>query len=443
MSSRRPRARAARLTPPDPDARMAARSAGLRYTSDALPGIRRVRAGKGFRYVDAHGAPVRAPEVLERIRRLAVPPAYRDVWISPDPDGHLQATGRDARGRKQYRYHPRWRAVRDETKFDRMLAFSRALPRIRRRVRRELARPGLPAEKVVAAVVQLLGDTCIRVGNEEYARANDSYGLTTLRDQHVEVEGSTIRFEFRGKRGKQHVCTLRDRRLARVVARCQALPGEELFQYVDLEGQRRTITSGDVNDWLRAAAGEEFTAKDFRTWSGTLLASRALLAAERASTARQRKHHVLAAFDAVAVRLNNTRAVSRKYYVHPAVVEAYEDGSLERDFRRAEPAGLRGLTADERALVAFLEARVRRSSVRTARAGAERSPAAAPARTRSSTARVSAWRRDAKPSQGSAASVARRRGTVSTVKRAGSRRASSSSQRNGVATVAPGRARIE
>jgi DNA topoisomerase-1 len=440
MSVTRPRARAARRTTPDPDARMAARSAGLRYTSDASPGIRRLRAGKGFRYVDARGAPVRDPEVLARIRRLAIPPAYREVWISHDPEGHLQATGRDARRRKQYRYHPRWRAVRDETKFDRMLAFSRALPRIRRRVRRELARPGLPEEKVVAAVVQLLGDTCIRVGNEEYARTNDSYGLTTLRDDHVEIEGSTIRFEFRGKRGKQHVCKLRDRRLARVVARCQALPGEELFQYVDEDGQRRTITSGHVNAWLRAATGEEFTAKDFRTWSGTLLASRELLAAARASSARQRKQHVLAAFDAVAAQLNNTRAVSRKYYVHPAVIERYEAGSLARDFRRAAPEALRGLTAEERALVAFLEARARRSPPRRALA---RSPAGASDRTRSSTVRVSAWRRDAKPSQGSAARVARRRGTVATVKRAGSRRASSSSQRNGVATVAPGRARIE
>ena len=244
----------------------------LRYVLDDRPGIRRVRSGRGFRYVSAGGSPIGDARTLARIQGLAIPPAYTDVWICPDPRGHVQATGRDARGRKQYRYHARWREVQDELKFDRMLAFSRALPRIRRQVRRDLARPGLPRAKVVAAIVRLLADTCIRVGNEEYVRANRSYGLTTLRDSHVRVRGDDVRFEFRGKRGKLHRCRLRDRPLARVVARCQGLPGAELFQYVDGSGRRHSVGSADVNAYVRKVSGDEFSAKDFRTWSGTMLA---------------------------------------------------------------------------------------------------------------------------------------------------------------------------
>jgi DNA topoisomerase-1 len=241
---------------------MTARSVvrGLRYTSDDRPGIRRRRAGRGFRYVGPRGAPVRDPRTLARIRSLAIPPAYRDVWISPDPAGHIQATGRDARGRKQYRYHPRWREVRDATKFDRMLAFSRALPAIRSRVTRDLARKRLGRRKVIAAVVQLLHETGIRVGNEEYARANRSYGLTTLRDRHVAITGDRIVLEFRGKRGKEHRCELRDPRLARVLARCRAIPGERLFQYLDEDGRRRSIDSADINAYLRSVSGSEFSA---------------------------------------------------------------------------------------------------------------------------------------------------------------------------------------
>ena len=365
------RARARRETKPPLDSALEedAGAAGLRYTTDAEPGIRRLRSGRGFRYVHPSGAPVRDARTLARILRLAIPPAYRDVWISSDPLGHLQATGRDARGRKQYRYHPLWRQVRDETKFGRMLAFSRALPAIRRRVERDLAQRGMSREKVLAAVLRLLEDTCIRVGNEEYARANDSYGLTTLRDEHVAIEGSRIVLEFRGKRGKEHRCQLRDRRLARVVATCQAIPGEKLFQFLDEDGRRQAIGSGDVNQYLREASGEEFSAKDFRTWSGTLLAASALQAAGQPRSRAARKRTVLAALDEVAERLHNTRAVSRKYYVHPRLLEAFEEGTLAAELaaaRAAAPRATRWLSAEERTLVAFLEAGTARRSRRRA-----------------------------------------------------------------------------
>jgi DNA topoisomerase-1 len=333
----------------------AAKAAHLRYVNDGEPGYRRVRSGAGFRYSTPRGRTLRDARTLARIRSLAIPPAYRDVWVCRDPRGHVQATGRDARGRKQYRYHARWREVRDELKFDRMLAFSRALPRIRARVERDLARRDLAREKVIAAIVRLLEDTAIRVGNEEYAVANRSYGLTTLRDDHVEIDGDSIVFEFRGKRGKVHRCRLRDRRLARVLARCRAIPGEELFQYVDAEGRRHSIGSSDVNAYLREVSGEEFSAKDFRTWTGTLLAARAL--AERGSVrgARERGRMLLEAIDVVALRLNNTRAVCRKFYVHPGVVEAFERGILPASFRRAATGSRStGLSALERSLVRFL-----------------------------------------------------------------------------------------
>jgi DNA topoisomerase-1 len=334
-----------------------AEEAGLRYVSDAMPGIRRRRAGKGFTYLDPDGRRITDRATLARIRSLAIPPAYTDVWISPHANGHLQATGRDARGRKQYRYHPRWREVRDETKFGRMLAFSEALSRIRKGVERDLSRPGLPREKVLAAVVQLLELTGIRVGNDEYARTNQSFGLTTLRDDHVEVSGSTMRFEFRGKSGKVHRVSLSDRRLARIVARCQSLPGEELFQYVDDEGIHQTIGSSDVNDYLREIAGDDFTAKDFRTWSGTLLALAALEELGPAPSEREAKSTVLAAIDRVAERLNNTRAVCRKYYVHPGVFDAYLTGTLLQttpNGTRAAAALANGLRPEEQGLVRLL-----------------------------------------------------------------------------------------
>jgi DNA topoisomerase I len=305
-----------------------AQAAGLRYVSDTMPGIRRKRAGKGFSYLGQDGKTIRDAKEVARIRSLAIPPAYTDVWICPIPNGHIQATGRDARGRKQYRYHAKWREVRDETKFGRMLAFSEVLPQVRERVEKDLARQGLPREKVLATVVRLLECTRIRVGNDEYTRANRSFGLTTLQDRHVEISGSNLRFEFRGKSGKTHSVSLSDRRLARIVQRCQALPGEDLFQYLDEEGVRQTIGSGDVNDYIREISGQEFTAKDFRTWAGTILAVAALTEVGAWASQRQAKSNVLRAIDRVAEQLNNTRAVCRKYYVHPAVFESYLAGTM-------------------------------------------------------------------------------------------------------------------
>jgi len=328
----RPVKRARRLAAPSPevvsDPVESAQAAGLRYVSDTQPGIRRKKSGKGFSYLGTDGKTIRDSRELARIRSLAIPPAYTDVWICPSPNGHLQATGRDARGRKQYRYHAKWREVRDETKYGRMLAFSEVLPKVRERLERDLSRPGLPREKVLATVVRLLESTCIRVGNDEYAKANRSYGLTTLQDRHVEISGSNLRFEFRGKSGKAHKVSLSDRRLARIVQRCQALPGEDLFQYIDDGEVRQSIGSEDVNEYIREITGEDFTAKDFRTWAGTLLAVDALTALGPWTSQRQAKSNVLRAIDRVAEQLNNTRAVCRKYYVHPAVFDTYLAGTM-------------------------------------------------------------------------------------------------------------------
>ncbi|TMC64828.1 MAG: DNA topoisomerase IB [Chloroflexi bacterium] len=311
-----------------PDPREAARQAGLRYASDADPGIRRVRRGKGFSYSGPDGEPIRDPETLARIRTLAVPPAWTDVWICRYANGHIQATGRDARRRKQHRYHPRWRETRDESKFDRMIEFAGALGDIRDRTDADLGRPGLPREKVLAAVVRLLELTLIRVGNDEYARLNRSFGLTTLRDRHARIKGTTIRFRFRGKSGQQHEVGLRDRRLASIVRRCQELPGQELFQYLDEDGHVRGVASDDVNEYLRDISGGDFTAKDFRTWAGTVLAYRALRALDPADSATDARRKVVAAMRETAGWLGNTPAVARKSYVHPAVVEAYMDGRV-------------------------------------------------------------------------------------------------------------------
>jgi DNA topoisomerase I len=338
--------------PPD------AAAAGLRYVSDARPGIRRVRRGKGFRYLGPDGSALRDPAVLDRIRRLAIPPAWTEVWICPSAQGHLQASGRDSRRRKQYRYHTRWREVRDEAKYGRMVAFARALGRIRAHTARDLARPGLPREKVLATVVRLLEATHIRVGNEEYARHNRSYGLTTLRDSHVDVSGSKLEFRFRGKGGKDHVVGLQDRRLSRIVKRCQELPGYELFQYLDEAGERRSIESADVNAYLREVSGQDFTAKDFRTWAGTVLAACQLCELELASSARKAKRDVARAIESVAERLGNTPAICRKCYVHPTVIEAYLDGSLARAVRRRATAMREaGLRPEEAMVLALLAAR--------------------------------------------------------------------------------------
>jgi DNA topoisomerase-1 len=309
-------------------ARDVARAAGLRYATDTSPGITRRRSGRGFNYRDADGATVRDRELLARIRRLAIPPAWTDGWICPWPNGHIQASGRDARGRKQYRYHADWHQRRGADKFDRMLGFAKVLPRIRKRCDADLARPGLAREKVLAAVVRLLELTLIRVGNDEYARLNRSFGLTTLRDRHARIEGSGVRFRFRGKSGKTHEVGLRDRRLAGVIRRCQELPGQELFQFIDDDGEVRDVASDDVNDYIREASGGEYTAKDFRTWAGTVLAYRALRALQPGVGEGAAKRNVVEAIRQTADRLGNTPAVARGSYVHPAVLEAYLAGSI-------------------------------------------------------------------------------------------------------------------
>ena len=340
-----------------------AREAGLRYVHDDRPGIRRQRRGKGFRYVSPEGRTIRDKEVLKRIHSLAIPPAWTEVWICPLANGHLQATGRDARDRKQYRYHPRWRSTRDETKYDRMIAFGQTLPRLRARIEEDLAQPGLPRTKLLAAVVKLLETTLIRVGNEEYARDNGSFGLTTLRNRHANVSGQTIRFSFRGKSGVKHSIRVTDRRLARIVQRCQDLPGQELFQYLDDEDAPRTIDSADVNAYLHEIAGQEFTAKDFRTWAGTVLAALALQEFTAFDSQAQARRNVVAAVESVAKRLGNTTAVCRKCYVHPAVIGAYLDGSLLQTMRqRVEEEiadSLGDLPAEEAAVLAFLQERLK------------------------------------------------------------------------------------
>ena len=331
----------------------------MRYVSDRSPGIRRRRAGRTFRYSTASGRPVRDPRELARIRSLAIPPAWTEVWICAAPDGHLQAVGRDARGRKQYRYHPAWRALRERTKYDRMRAFARALPRIRRRVERDLARSGLPREKVLATVVRLLELTRIRVGNPEYTRENGSYGLTTLRNRHVEVRGAKLRFHFRGKSGRIRDVAVESPRLARVVRRCLEIRGQELFQYVDDDGSIRSVSSGDVNDYLREISGDEFTAKDFRTWAGTVLARGALEKCSPARNAAEAKRNVVRAIAATAAELGNTPAVCRKSYVHPGILDSY----LERRLVGAPNSSRRmtKLSACEAALARELDSLARSS----------------------------------------------------------------------------------
>jgi DNA topoisomerase I len=333
----------------------AAEEAGLQYVSDERPGYRRKAKGKRFDYFDTEGKLIRDEQRLLRIGRLAVPPAWTDVWICPSPNGHIQATGRDARNRKQYRYHERWREVRDENKFDRLAQFAKALPNIRRRVAQDLKLPGLSRRKVLATIVRLLERTFIRIGNEEYARENKSFGLTTLKNRHVTVRGAQVRFRFRGKSKRQHEVDVTDRRVAKVIGKCQDLPGQDLFQYVDDDANVQSVTSQDVNEYLRQIAGEDFTAKDFRTWGGTVLAAIALSTQEEFQTKKQAKTNIKTAICAVAELLGNTPAVCRKCYVHPVIVEAY--------LKRRPIAGLNGagkklkqpdLRAAERAVLKFL-----------------------------------------------------------------------------------------
>ena len=344
---------------------------GLRHSSDARPGITRRRSGRGFAYRDAEGQPIRDAETLARIRAIVIPPAWTDVWICPWPNGYLQATGRDARGRKQYRYHARFRRRRDYAKFARLIAFAKALPAIRKRVDDDLARPGLPREKVLAAVVRLLELTLIRVGNDEYARLNKSFGLTTLRDRHAVIDGSSVTFRYRGKSGLQHEVGLRDRRLAAVVRRCRDLPGQELFQYVGSDGEPRDVASDDVNAYL-AEVAPGVTAKDFRTWAGTVLAYRALRALGKGATDREKQRNVTAAIRDAAENLGNTAAVARQAYVHPAVVDAYLDGKIRTALVQAaedtdQPPGATQ-PDEERAVVALLRARLGEDATR-ARSG--------------------------------------------------------------------------
>ena len=319
----------------------------MRYVSDDQPGFSRRRKGEEFEYLDQKGKPIRDEQRLLRIKRLAIPPAWSDVWICPSPNGHIQAIGRDARRRKQYRYHERWREIRDENKYDRLINFGKTLPKIRRRLKKDLARSGLPREKVLATIVQLLERSFIRVGNEEYARENKSFGLTTMQDRHVDVKGSKLRFRFRGKSGRQHEVDVTDRRIARIVSNLQDLPGQSLFQYVDDEGKVRDITSQNVNEYLREITGEDFTAKDFRTWSGTVLAAIALRAAGEFETKKQARTNIKNAIEAVAKVLGNTPAICRQCYIHPAILETYLNGdSID---------GLKQETANELAQSAVLK----------------------------------------------------------------------------------------
>ena len=350
-----------------------AKAAGLRYTTDSKPGISRHRRGRSFAYTGPDGHAIRSRSELTRIRALVIPPAWTDVWICPDPRGHLQATGRDARGRKQYRYHPRWREVRDETKYHRLIGFAQALPAIRRTAAGHMRRQGLTREKVLATVVQLLEKTLIRVGNDEYARSNRSYGLTTLRDTHVAIKGERVRFSFRGKSGVEHEIDLNDRRLARIVRQCRDLPGYELFQYYDENGERQTVGSEEVNAYLKEVTGQDLTSKDFRTWAGTVLAAQLLREFEAFTSTAQAKRNIVAAVEQVAMRLGNTKAVCRKCYIHPEIFDAYLDGSmLETIAQRASKVSraVDRLTAMERSVLLLLRRRLNPARRRRAEATA-------------------------------------------------------------------------
>jgi len=350
---------------------VSAQAAGLRYVTDAVPGIRRRRVGRGFSYVGPDGRVIRERERIRRFRSLVIPPAWSDVWICPIAEGHLQVTARDARGRKQYRYHPNFRAHRDHAKFERMVTLSDVLWKVREHVERDIALPGLPRQKVMATIVWLLERTLIRVGSHELAKVNNSFGLTTLRRRHVSIDGATLRFEFRGKSGVAHAVAVTDRRIARIVQRCRELPGRELFQYVDAGGRRQIVYADDVNTYLRAITGRDVTAKDFRTWTGTMLAAESFREMGAASTKREAERNVLRAIDRTAERLGNTRAVCRKYYIHPVLIAAYLEGAVlpplpERAWQERRPHG-RTLRRHEAEVLAFLKARVETHSQRKTR----------------------------------------------------------------------------
>ena len=336
-----------------------AEDAGLRYVSDDQPGYTRKPKGDDFEYFDTEGKPIRDETRVLRIQRIAIPPAYKDVWICPSPNGHIQATARDARGRKQYRYHERWREARDENKYDRMLVFGHALPKIRRRVNKDMGLRELPRNKVLATVVHLLGRTFIRIGNEEYARENQSFGLTTMRNRHVDVKGAKLSFSFKGKSGVKHEIDVNDRRLANIIRKLQDLPGQDIFQYEDETGEVRNVTSQDVNDYLQEITGEAFTAKDFRTWAGTVLTAMALNAQGPGENQAQAKKNVKDAIAAVSKILGNTPTICRKCYVHPVVLESYLDGDmiegLQRKTEEALAENLEDLRAEEAAVMSFLQ----------------------------------------------------------------------------------------
>jgi len=340
----------------------AAEGAGLRYVGDDRPGYTRKAKGDGFDYFDVEGKVIRDEQRLLRLKRLAIPPAWTEVWISPALNGHIQATGRDARGRKQYLYHERWREVRDENKYDRIIAFGNALPKIRRRVAKDLKLSGLPRNKVLATVVQLLERTFIRIGNEEYARDNKSFGLTTMKDRHVEVKGSKLRFRFRGKSGREHEVDVTDRRIAKIISKLQDLPGQDLFQYVDDNGEVCEISSQDVNAYLREITDEDFSAKDFRTWAGTVLTAIALKAQEKFETKKQAKSNITTAIKAVAAILGNTPAICRKCYVHPEIFENYLDQKSIDGLKQMTEEALEkedvDLRSSEKAVLRFLESRL-------------------------------------------------------------------------------------
>jgi DNA topoisomerase-1 len=344
------------------DPRDAAESAGLRYVSDERPGIRRKKAGTGFSYTRPDGSRLIEPDALKRIRALAIPPAWTDVWICPFPDGHIQATGRDAKGRKQYRYHARFREVRESTKYEHVVAFADALPFIRETVREHMALRGLPREKVLATVVHLLETTLIRVGNDDYARQNNSYGLTTLKNRHVAVNGNEVRFRFTGKGGKQWSLRVRDRRVAKIIRACQELPGQELLQYIDEQGNCQDVTSTDVNEYLKAITGKDITAKDFRTWAGTVLAAIALSELESFDSAAQAKHNLRSAIGKVSARLGNTPTICRKCYIHPEVLNSYMDGNLLLEIKSQAESELRSavenMKPEEAAVLALLRGRL-------------------------------------------------------------------------------------
>jgi len=344
------------------EARDAAESAGLVYVDDQSVGLSRHKSGKGWSYRDATGAKIRAKAVIERINRIGIPPAYTDVWICGDERGHIQATGRDAKGRKQYRYHERFREVRDSTKYEHMLTFAEVLPGIRERIDADMARRGLPREKVLATVVRLLETTMIRVGNADYAKQNKSYGLTTLNDRHVKVEGNELRFRFKGKSGKQWNLTLADRRVAKIVKQSQDLPGQHLFQYLDEDGEQCEVTSSDVNAYLREISGSDITAKDFRTWTGTVLAALALAEFEKFDSEAAAKKNVCAAIEKVSAKLGNTPAVCRRCYVHPEVIDSYMSQALvleiEQQVERELRENVSGLRPEEALVLAFLQRRL-------------------------------------------------------------------------------------